>query len=279
MAIFTNQAQLTYNGRTILSNIAQGEIAEAYTLTKASLGDSYTVGDTKTYVLTLQNTSGIPLTDVTITDNLGAFAQGAQTLRPLTYAGPIVTFINGVESAPVTPTTTTPNLTFSLPSVPAGGNAVVVYNTTVNNLAPLTVGSTITNTATASGGGILNPISSDDVITVTDEPLLGVQKSVSPTNVTDGVVTYTITIENYGNTESTDAVLSDTFDPVLSNIAVTLNGTEFTADNYTYSDTTGVFTTNANAITVPAATYTTAPDGSVTVNPGTTVITVRGSII
>ncbi len=278
MAIFTNQAQLTYNGRTILSNIAQGEIPEAYTFEKAALGDSYASGDTKTYVLTLQNTSGAALSGVTISDNLGEFGTVGATRRPLTYTGPIVAFINGVESGEITPTTTTPNLTFTLPTVPAGGNAVVVYNTTVNNLAPLATGSTITNTATASGGGILNPITASDTITVTDEPLLGIQKTVSPTSITDGVVTYTITIENYGNTPSTDAVLSDTFDPILGNIAVTLNGTTLSPDNYTYSEDTGVFTTNAGVITVPVASYTTGADGAITVTPGTAVVTVRGNI-
>ncbi len=279
MAIFTNQAQLTYNGRTILSNIAQGEINEPYSLTKSGLGDSYAVGDTKTYVLTFQNSSATPANGVVITDNLGEFGTPGQTVRPLTYSGPIVAYINGVESGEITPTDTQPNLVFTLPTIPAGGNAVIVYNTTVNNVAQLVAGSTITNTATATGAGIINPLTDSDTITVTAEPLLGVQKTVSPTNVVDGVVTYTITIENYGNTPSTDAVLSDTFDPILTDIAVTLNGATLSPDNYTYSEDTGVFTTNANAITVPAATYTTAPDGTVTVDPGTAVITVRGNIV
>lgn len=278
MAIFTNQAQLTYNGRTILSNIAQGEIAEPYTLTKTALGSSYVSGDVKTYVITLQNSSGAALSGVTVTDNLGEFEMGEMTYHPLTYTGPIIGFVNGIPSAEITPTDTDPTLSFSLPTVPAGGSAVIVYNTRVNSFAPLSEGSEITNTATASGGGLINPLTASETITVTDEPLLSVLKSVSPTSVTDGIVTYTITIENYGNTESTDAILTDTFDPILANLTATINGDTLLPENYTYNEETGLFTTNSGVITVPAATYTTNPEGEVEVTPGVVVITVSGTL-
>ena len=55
-------------------------------------------------------------------------------------------------------------------------------------------------------------------------------------------------------------MIVDTFNPLLSNLAVSFNGTAWAeTTNYTYDETTGVFTTIAGQITVPAATYTQNP--------------------
>jgi uncharacterized repeat protein (TIGR01451 family) len=53
-------------------------------------------------------------------------------------------------------------------------------------------------------------------------------------------VTFTFILENYGNTASTDVVFTDTFDPVLSNVTVTNDGTPMTlTTDYTYDTVTG----------------------------------------
>ena len=278
MAIFTNQAQLTYNGRTILSNITQGVIAEPYALSKTALGSTYRAGDTKTYIVTLTNTSSSALSNVTVSDDLGVYTAGGEIYRPLSYIGPIVAFVNGVSAGEITPVNTAP-LTFVLPTIPAGGSVVVVYDTQVNSFAPLGVGNTIVNTVTASGGGISTPLSAEETITATEEALLGILKSVTPTTVNDGVVTYTFTIENYGNVAATDAVLTDTFDPILTGITVTVDGETVTEPaEYTYDEATGLLTTSIGTIVVPAATYTTGPDGEIIVTPGTVTLTVTGSL-
>ena len=47
-------------------------------------------------------------------------------------------------------------------------------------------------------------------------------------------------------------MITDTFDPVLSNISVTFNDTAWKeTTNYTYDETTGLFATLAGEITVP----------------------------
>lgn len=278
MAIFTNQAQLTYNGRTVLSNITQGVIVEPYVLTKTALGSAYRSGDTKTYIVTLTNSSSSALSDVTVSDDLGAYTAGGATYRPLSYIGPIALFVNGVSAGEITPVSTAP-LTFVIPTVPAGGNVVAVYDTQINSFAPLGVGDTVVNTVTASGNGIITPLTAEETITAAEEALLGIVKSVTPTLVNDGVVTYTFTIENYGNVASTDAVLTDTFDPILTGITVTLGGVTLTTPaDYTYDEATGLLTTAAGVIVVPAATYTTAPDGEIVVTPGTVTLTVTGNL-
>jgi len=59
-----------------------------------------------------------------------------------------------------------------------------------------------------------------------------------------------------------------------------LNGTTWTSPaNYTYDETTGVFTTGSSQIVVPAATYTQDEEtGEWIIDPGVVVITVTGTI-
>ena len=90
-------------------------------------------------------------------------------------------------------------------------------------------------------------------------------------------------MQNTGNLPANatdDLVVSDTFNPILTGITVTLNGTPLVAGtDYTYDETTGVFTTTAGVISVPAATYTTDPTtGIITTTPGFATITVTGTI-
>lgn len=97
--------------------------------------------------------------------------------------------------------------------------------------------------------------------------MLTISKALCPAVVTgNGQITYTFVIENTGNTEASEAeriVLTDTFDPILKNIAVTFNGAAWTAGTqYTYGETTGVFATLPGQITVPAAQYTQNANGA-----------------
>ncbi|MBQ8345958.1 MAG: hypothetical protein IJY42_06820, partial [Clostridia bacterium] len=77
-----------------------------------------------------------------------------------------------------------------------------------------------------------------------------------------------------------DATVTDTFSPILSNLAVTFNGTPWSEPaNYTYDETTGEFATVPGQITVPAATYTRDPETGIwTITPGTVTLVVRGTV-
>lgn len=85
MATFTNQATLSYNGGSTNSNIITGEIVDVLTASKTAVVDTYRTPDKITYVVSLVNTGTLALTNLTLTDNLGAYTVGANTIYPLNY--------------------------------------------------------------------------------------------------------------------------------------------------------------------------------------------------
>lgn len=283
MASFYNQATLSYNGNLINSNVTAGEIVETLAMTKTAVTSTYDGGDNITYIVNIVNSGSAPFTGLTLTDNLGSYRNGSVTVVPLTYREDSLRyFINGDLQAAPAITSTNP-LTMNGINVPANSNVTIVYETDVNSYAPLDAGATIHNTASVAGAGVTEPITDDEIITVAERPNLSIVKALSPTTVNEnGLVTYTITVQNTGNTAtnaSDNIFITDTFTPVLSDITVTLNGETLPAASYDYNATTGVFTTAAGVVSVPAATFTQNPATGVwTVNPGTAVLTVTGRI-
>ena len=284
MAVFYNQATLSYGNNVTNSNIVMGELLEVLSVTKTSLGNEYSTGNDVVYVVSIVNSGAVAFTDVTVTDDLGAFPFGAGTLTPLDYvSGSVVLYVNGVlQTAPSV--TAGPPLVIDGLTIPAGGTALLLYRALPNNFAPLSVGSTITNTATVTGGGISTPLTASHTISASEAPLLTISKSMCPTTVVEnGTLTYTFVIENLGNTPAVatdNLTVTDTFSPILGNLAVTLDGVALTEPaDYTYNAATGEFATVAGRITVPAATYTTDPvTGAVTVTPGVAVLRVSGTV-
>lgn len=283
MATFYNQAVLSYNGTTTTSNITTGEIVQVLSATKTAVVTEYAPGDTVTYAVSIINSGAAPFTGLTLTDNLGAYTFDTLLLIPLTYtAGSLLYYENGVLRPSPAVTSESP-LTVTGISVPAGGNTLLVYETRANGFAPAESGASVTNQAVITGTNI-SPITAEETVSAASEPRLTISKSLSPATVTEnGRLTYTFVIQNTGSREAvaTDSVtVTDTFDPVLSGISVTFGGETWTApENYTYNETTGVFTTAEGQITVPAATYTRDPlTGAVIVNPGVSILTVTGTI-
>lgn len=284
MQTFFNQATLSYNGNTITSNIVQGELIEVLSADKTVTADSYEPGDTVTYAISIVNSGTAPYNGLSVTDDLGGFDFNGITLYPLDYIdGSARLFINGILQT--TPAVTAgPPLLFSSINIPAGGNAVLVYSTSVNRFAPLGTGAAISNTATVIGAGITTPVTADETIPVSIEPALAITKALSPTSVPEnGQLTYTFVISNYGATDAdaTDnIVITDNFDPVLNTITVTYNGTNLEeGTDYTYDETAGLFATIGGRITVPAATYSQDPTtGEQIITPGSSVLTVTGTV-
>lgn len=284
MAIFTNQATLTYNDVVRSSNVATGELLEVLSATKRAVRDQYGDGDRITYVVSILNSGATAITGLTLNDDLGAYSFNGGTLYPLSYSDDsLLYYVNGVPQA--TPTVTAgPPLTVSGISVPALGNATIVYEVSTTQFAPLGVDASIINTATISGSGITTPAVASETVTALSGADLMINKGISPTTVSENSrVTYTFTIQNYGNTAAVatdNATLTDIFDPILTDLVVIFNGNMWSEGvNYTYDEATGSFVTLPSEITVPAATYVQDSESGVwTTIPGVSVLTVTGTI-
>lgn len=284
MAIFSNQATLSYNGNTTNSNIAYGEILDVLTATKTSIEGDYLRGELVTYAVALTNTSTSPLANLTVTDNLGAYTFGEATVYPLTYeAGSVTLFIDGVLQAEPTVTDTQP-LVVSGITLPADSSAVLIYQARANAFANPNADGTITNTATVTGNGLSAPVVATETVESREDASLSITKSITPDRVVDNDrVTYTFVIQNTGSSPviATDnAQVTDLFNPILTDLAVSFNGTVWAEGvNYNYDETTGLFATIPGQILVPPATFTQdAVTGAYTINPGIATLVVTGTI-
>ena len=70
MAVFFNQATLSYDDRVINSNIVTGEIVDVLSVTKTALDDVYSINGDLTYIVNIVNTGAVAFTNLTVTDNL-----------------------------------------------------------------------------------------------------------------------------------------------------------------------------------------------------------------
>lgn len=283
MATFTNKATLSFNGGSVESNTVTGTFLETLSVTKTALTEEYTLGSRITYVVSLVNSGSTPFSGLILTDDLGGYPFGSATVYPLDYEeGSLAYFVDGVQQ-PTPAVISTQPLTLGGISVPAGGNAILVYVSEISAYAPLDVDGTVVNTVTVSGGGLPEALVASETVETADSPVLSITKTLSPTSVPEnGTVTYGFLVENRGNTAAVatdNLVISDVFDPILDITSVTLNGTLLVeGTDYTYDETTGAFATLPGVITVPAATFTQGADGAYTVDPGEAVLTVVGTI-
>ena len=283
MAIFTNQATLSYNNTVTTSNVTTGELLEILSVTKTALQSTYGPGDAVVYFIQLVNTGTVPFTALTVSDDLGAYDFDGATVTPLDYVdGTLRYFADGVLQA--TPAVTAgPPLTVSSITVPAGGSALLVYEAQPNAFAPGGADAAITNTATVSGGGLSAPLTAEATVTAASAPYLTISKSLCPLTVTEnGQLTYTFWLQNSGSAPAVatdNAVITDTFSPILSGLTVTFNGEVWTEGvDYTYDEATGAFATLPGRITVPAATFTQNESGVWVSEPGTAVLRVTGTV-
>lgn len=97
MAQFTNQAQLRYGNSIANSNIAVGELLEVLSASKTAVRKTYGQNDTVTYIITIVNSGTTAFNGLTVTDNLGAYTFGTETLTPLTYMADSVKYYVKME--------------------------------------------------------------------------------------------------------------------------------------------------------------------------------------
>lgn len=284
MAIFSNQATLTYDGTAIHSNIAYAELIESLSVVKTALTQTYSPGEILTYAVTLRNTSATAITGLTVTDDMGGYFAGTGVVYPLRYVqGTARLFANGVLQ-PLTVVSGGPPLVFSGIRVEGEGDTVLLYQAEVTAFADPAQGGTIVNTVQVTGCGLPAAITAAETVTARSSPDLTVTKTVTPAQVMPNErVTYTLVIRNMGFVPvvATDnAVITDPLAPVLTDLTVRFEGADWTQGvQYTYSEATGRFATLPGWLTVPAATVTQDPaTGEYTVIPGTATLTVTGTI-
>lgn len=286
MPTFTNQALLSYNGIIYPSNVVTGEITEALSMTKTALSSDYSACGRIAYAISILNSGSTTLSNLVLTDDLGAYSFSGSTLTPLDVdALSVRHYINGALQPQGTVTVSEgPPLTISNISVPGNGNVLIVYEAVPNQFAPLFSGAAINNTAILTGSSLQAPVSAEDTVPALEQPQLSITKFLSPAVVPeDGQLTYTFFIQNTGNADipaTDDLILTDTFNPRLFNITVTADGVVWTEGiQYTYNENTGVFTTLPGALPVEGATYTRDEEtGAWAVSPGTVTLTVSGTV-
>ena len=286
MAQITNQANLSfrYGNATgsAVSNIATATLLDPLSVEKTSVDVTYRADDRLTYVLSLQNNGSATVTNINLVDNLGTYTlPNGTSVTPLTYGDSAALYIDGVYVSPVTGTETLNSVTFTIPSLAPGANALIIYQALVNEYAPLSSGSDIVNTVTVTAPSIGSPITDTNTVTAENYAEIVIQKDMSPDPVSDGdILTYTFTVTNTGNTPATGVVLTDAFNPAPSNITVTVDGQPVPATDYTYESGLLTLPTGPSyEMTVPAATITENPEtGVVTVVPGVLMITVSGTL-
>lgn len=285
MATFYNQATLSYGGNVVNSNTTEAELLSGLTIDKTAISTNYTAGGNIIYAITVSNMGGSAYSGLTVTDNLGAYTiAGGTEVVPLNYVdGSMLYYLNGALQTDPT-VTSVGNLEISGINLPQNSIATFIYETTANEFAPIAAGSVITNVSSTDGGVGIGTITADATVTIREGAQLTIAKAVCPAVITDNdQLTYTLIVQNLGNSPilATDGVvINDTFNPILTNLTVTLNGAPLAeGTGYTYNATTGEFATVDGVITVPAATYTQDPQtGVITTVPGVTVLTVTGTV-
>ena len=286
--IITNRATVNYNSGTstavAFSNTTSTVLNGNLSISKSSLSDSYRIGQELTYVITVSNNGNSVAQSISVVDDLGTFTEGQSDITPLTYVGTAQLFINGIFASSLDAILSSNSVIFEIESIPAGGTAQIFYRARVNGFACTAVGATITNTVCADflcNCPCEEAICDSYTVHAEEYADLRVTKSACPNPVTCGErLNYVIDIFNYGNIDANEIVITDTFNPALEDLTVTVNGVTLTEDRYKYVG--GVLTISrltGSDISVPAAICERDDETfEVTTLPGKITVSVSGRI-
>ncbi len=281
----TNRAQLTFQYGTltgsVLSNVATTTLQGPLSIEKTAIGETYNGENEITFVLSFTNTTCDTLTDIVIRDDLGSYTvpRTNNVATPLDYIAPAALYINGAFVSYLYGQTVQNGVIFNVGALGEGDNAIIVYKARVNDYAPFESGESITNTAVVTADGLAESASAESTVDIGAYADVSIVKTMSPDPVQSGdTITYNFALYNYGNTEATNVVLTDSFSPapVISNISI--NGNSISPSEYSYIGGVLTLPVGTNTLTIPAATYTRSNTGLVTKIPGLVTVTVVGTI-
>lgn len=281
-----NQANITYDyvgsaeTESAESNSVVTTLLDEYSAiaTKNTINNNFRPGENVAYTIRLENNGRGDLYNVQVADNLGSTTSS----KPLTFLSAIL-YINNVQT-PITPVITEDNsVSFQLPSPFSSGDvAIILYTAAVKkDIAPNITSITNTATITANGGSVSGPI-----ITVNPSPIatinianfaqLCISKQSDKETIASGeTLTYTFTINNSGNEQANNVVLTDTLPQnfTISQVNSIINGTTriYQPNEYDLDSTNTITLPNSSVspITVPAATSS---------GPGTVIVQISGTV-
>ena len=201
-----NEATLIYDNITKNSNAVVTRILSLYdlTATKEALLDSYTPGQTITYITRVENTGSASLYNLTIVDDL---ANG--TLQYIDTS---------IEGSPIEVDVqkTANTVTFKIDNVlNPNDNVLIIFETTTPTTNPEQI--TNTQTITANGGSTTEPIvtakpNPSATVTLANYVSLDITKSANKASIYSGEsLVYTFKIVNRGNETATNVSFSDVF--------------------------------------------------------------------
>jgi len=237
MAEILNSANVSYtfagagSSTEVSSNVTQTNVtySSSISITKMALSSGFVPGENLSFMLRITNTGTDTLSNVVITDNLGVGSDPARAdLVPMEYVvGSAAQSINHEPWEIVSPSATSPLLTFDVSSIASGDVVEITYSAQV--LGSYT-GDTITSTASATADGIAGEVSDsvDNTLTEASFAHLVVEKEGSSDDISTGEpFTYTITITNSGNIDATGIVVTDYIpsDFLLESVEMIQNGT------------------------------------------------------
>ena len=226
-------------------------LTPALTITKTANVSSIAPGGVVAYTVTVANSGQSPYSGVSVTDDLTSVLANAAldgiavaTSGSVSYASPVLAWTGNLA---------------------AGASAVITYSVTVHS--PDTGGKVMTNTAVSGAAGSTCPANSGNaactatVIVLT--PALTITKTANVATATPGgVVDYTVTVTDSGQTPYTGATFTDPLAGVLANAVY--NGdasvTGGTAGSVSYSSPDLTWTGNLAAGASATVTYSVTVD-------------------
>ena len=205
-----NEATLIYDNITKNSNAVVTRILSLYdlTATKEALLDSYTPGQTITYITRVENTGSASLYNLTIVDDL---ANGTLQYIDTSIEG----YLNG-SPIEIDVQKTANTVTFKIDNVlNPNDNVLIIFETTTPTTNPEQI--TNTQTITANGGSTTGPIvtakpNPSATVTLANYVSLDITKSANKASIYSGdTLVYTFQIINNGNETATNVSFSDVF--------------------------------------------------------------------
>jgi uncharacterized repeat protein (TIGR01451 family) len=186
-----NTGGAAFNNEFAVSTVTHHTTEAAVSLakTRPDTQAQIVVGEPLRYEITYTNTGKVPLTGVTVTDNL-----------------PANTTLADANPSPSSTTNSGATLEWVLPDLDPGNSSAITL--TVNTTGTQ-VGETLTNQVSIATAEAL-PQSASVVSTVRQAPQLQVEKTASPTVAYPGdTVTFTLHYQNVGKGDALNTVLAD----------------------------------------------------------------------